>query len=264
MKITLISPYPDIKSFGLRILSSCLKKEGHGVQLIFLPKRFTEEYKRKTLDEVVSLSEGADLIGLSLMTNYFDHAVQVSQALKAASGTPILWGGIHPTVRAEECFNYADMVCIGEGEEALLELTEKMKNGKPYHDTQSFWFKENGRVIKNQLRPLIRNLDAIPFQDYSYDNHYVLKNDSLARMDAQSLNEYMRGIYVTMPTRGCPFGCTYCCNNTFNKMHLRQNPIRKRSIDNIINECAAIKSKLPLIGNIVFDDDAFLSTPRKR
>jgi len=257
MKITLISPYPDIKSFGLRILSAYLKQNGHNVQFIFLPKRFTERYDKEALNGVIELSKRADLIGISLMTNFFDNAVQITQALKEKCAIPVLWGGIHPTVRPEECLDYADMVCIGEGEEAVVELIKKMEAGEYYYDVQNMWFKDKEKIIKNQLRPLIKELDTIPFQDYEYNNHYILNNESLKKMDTQLLNGYMCGSYVTMPTRGCPFGCTYCCNNTFNKMHLREKIVRKRSIESLINECIDIKTRLPFVDNIAFDDDAF-------
>ena len=46
-----------------------------------------------------------------------------------------MWGGTHATVRPDECLDFADMVCIGEGEEALIELTRKMKKGQYYYDT---------------------------------------------------------------------------------------------------------------------------------
>ena len=137
MKVTLISPYLDIKSFGLRTLSACLKKEGHDVQLIFLPRPFTERYEDKTLNEVVKISSGAALIGISLMTNFFDNAVQISQILRKSLDIPILWGGIHPTIRPQECLNYADLVCIGEGEEAVTELARKMEGGQGYHKDDS-------------------------------------------------------------------------------------------------------------------------------
>ena len=39
----------------------------------------------------------------------------------------LLWGGIHPTIRAEESLDHADMVCIGEGEETIVELQTKYK-----------------------------------------------------------------------------------------------------------------------------------------
>jgi len=41
----------------------------------------------------------------------------------------------------EDCINYADIVCIGEGEYAMAELLQKKKEGKDYTDTRNFWFK---------------------------------------------------------------------------------------------------------------------------
>lgn len=112
MNIALISPYPDLHAFGIRTISACLKREGHDVNLFLLPKQFTERYENRTLNEIVNLSKKSNLIGISLMTNFFDNAIQITQKLKENYDIPILWGGIHPTIRPEECLNYADMVCI--------------------------------------------------------------------------------------------------------------------------------------------------------
>lgn len=96
MKVILISPYPEIQAIGIRSLSACLKKEGHNVQLIFLPRNFTDRYEDKTLNDVVNISKGADLIGISVMTNFFDNVIQITQRLKKDLNIPILWGG-HPS-----------------------------------------------------------------------------------------------------------------------------------------------------------------------
>lgn len=257
MKVTLISPYQDIKAYGLRIISSVLKKSSCKVDLIFLPKSFKDAYSKITLSQLVELSRHSDLIGISLMTNFFDSACHLTDVLKKNTSIPVIWGGVHPTVRPEECLNHADMVCVGEGEEALEELLFKKMSGSSYLDTASIWFRENNRIIKNPIRPLIRNLDNVPFQDYSLDTHYILKDKEIVKVDSAILDSYLKSSYVTMPTRGCPLGCTYCCNNAFNKIHPGENPVRKRSVQNIIDECSAAKSDLPFIRNLVFDDDAF-------
>jgi len=259
MKITLISPYEEIYALGIRILSSCLKKEGHNIQVIFLRNCFYDRYKDKTLNEVVELSRGTDLIGISLMTNLFENAVQITQMLKKNLSVPILWGGIHPTIRPEECLDYADMVCIGEGEETLVELARKMENGADFYNIQGMCFKEKGKVIKNKLRPLIRNLDSVPFLDYSYENHYILVDGHILKADEDLLKKYFwsHSAYPILATRGCPFSCTYCCNNTINEMWPEHKFVRKRSIENIIRELIEAKNNLPFIENIIFDDDAF-------
>ena len=148
MKITLVSPYPDLKAFGLRTLSSCLKKKGHDVQSIFLPKRFKDRYEEKDLNGLVELSKRTDLVGISLMTNFFDNAVQITQALKNQCNIPVLWGGVHPTIRPDECLKYADMVCIGEGEESLAELANTMDDKKSYYNIGGIWFKDKENIIK--------------------------------------------------------------------------------------------------------------------
>lgn len=203
------------------------------------------------------ISQGADLVGISLMTNFFDNAVQITQRLKKDLDTPVIWGGIHPTIRPMECLDYADMVCVGEGEETVVELAKKIEKGRNYQNVQGLWLKNKNEVIKNNIRPLIQNLDSIPFPDYDCKNHYILDDKCLRKMDENLLQRYTEGTYMTIPTRGCPFGCAYCCNNTLNKMYPRQKPIRERSADNVIRELMQVKTKLPKTVNIKFDDDAF-------
>lgn len=247
-------------AFGIRILSACLKKEGHNVQIILLPTPFACQYKDNILKEVVALSEEADLIGISLMTNFFDNAVQVTQKLKENLSVPVLWGGIHPTICPTECLDHADMVCIGDGEETVVELVRKIENEEDYRNVQGIWLKEGDNIIKNEKRPLIQDLDSIPFPDYDLENCYVLgaKGNRIHKMDEDMLKKRaMGGVYSTIPTRGCPSGCSYCCNNTLNKMYPTQKTTRKRSVDNIIEELTEIKGKLPFIDTIRFEDDNF-------
>jgi len=261
MKITLISPYEEIYAIGIRILSSCLKKAGHDIQVIFLRNCFYDRYKGKTLDEVAGISKEADLIGVSLMTNLFENAVQITQMLRKNLHVPILWGGIHPTIRPEECLDYASMVCIGEGEETFVELARRMGDGADFYNTQGMWFKDKRRIIKNKLRPLISDLDLIPFPDYSYENHWILDGGHIVKMDKNLLKKYFwsRSIYPILATRGCPFSCTYCCNNTINEIWPEQKSVRKRGIENIIRELIEAKNNLPFIEKIIFDDDSFFS-----
>ncbi|MDO8551400.1 MAG: radical SAM protein [bacterium] len=257
MKIVLISTSSDIQAFGLRTISSCLKKEGFNVKLIFLPNLFWIKYEERSLRDVVKIARGAGLIGVSLMTNFFDNAVQVTQRLKKDLNIPIIWGGIHPTIRPEESLNHADMVCIGEGEETIVELAKRMQEKKNYQKVQGVWLKNKNKLIKNKLRPPLTDLNSIPFQDYDYKNHYILHNNLVQKMDEKLFKRHSEGIYMTIPTRGCPFGCSYCCNNILNKMYHKKQIVRERSIDNLIEELVFVKDKLPVIDTIKFDDDAF-------
>jgi len=257
MHVTLLSLYPSISSFGVRTLSAYLKRTGHHVRIVFLPQDFQRKYTEKTLSEIARSLQETDLIGISLMTNFFDNAVQITQRLKSTGSAPILWGGIHPTIRPEECLEHADMVCIGEGEESLAELAGKMEAGLDHRHVPGMWVKHNNRITKNSQRPLIQDLDAIPSPDYDLENHYILEDEHVVKMTMDLFQEHCGGKYMTFPTRGCPFGCTYCCNNTLNKIHAGQKIVRKRSIDSLITELMHVKAHMPSIQSIYFDDDAF-------
>ena len=103
MNITLISLCEEIFMYGMGTLSACLKKEGHNVQIIFMPTNFQEKYPNESLNELVELSKDSELIGISLMTIFFKYGVQITETLKSVLNIPVLWGGIHPIVQPEEC-----------------------------------------------------------------------------------------------------------------------------------------------------------------
>ena len=270
MKITLISPYEDIACLGLRSISAYLKRAGYQTQMIFLPRVGTEgiryqgfqyRYDERLLRQVVALAMDSDLIGISLMTNYFDNAVQLTRKLKQELDAPIIWGGIHPTVRPEECLDYADMVCLGEGEEAMFELVTKMQAGQCYEDVRNVWLRINNRVVKNELRPLLQDLDSLPYPDYDLEGHYVLykRNESRA-MTYSLLSQYLDNTYTTMLSRGCPWQCTYCCNNAVKILYRHQKILRRRSVEHFIGELAQVKARMPFIEAVKIEDDNFFSS----
>lgn len=259
MKVALISPYNTISAYGLRSISACLKKAGHEVKLIFLPSTYTANYEEKVFAQLIELVKDSRLIGISLMTNYFENAVSLTLNLQRFISAPIIFGGIHPTVRPEECLQYADMICVGEGEETVIELAKKMSEGENYFDTLGMWFKHNGKIIKNNLRPLIQDINSLPFQDYDYESHFLLHENQIQIMNKKLLELYLQNTYSMHPTRGCPYVCSYCCNNVINKLYPKEQSkiVRKRSVENVIQELQIIKNTLPSTKSIIFEDDAF-------
>lgn len=279
MRITLISPYPDIASLGIRIMSSLLKQEGFTTNLIFLPNiaaeksrkpQFVYLYDQSVMEELIEICGDSHLVGISLMTNYFEGAAQITKALKRNLRAPVIWGGIHATIRPEECLAYADIVCLGEGEHAVLELAQKLNKGESYYHINNLWFKKDGHIIKNPLRPLIQDLDSLPFPDYDLESHYILEQSRIHPLDESllkkalargSISRYMNMVaYQTMATRGCPHKCTYCCNDTLRNLYPGQNYVRRRSAGNIIDELAQVKEKSSFIQAFWFSDDSFFAT----
>ena len=107
----------------------------------------------------------------------------------------------------------------------MVELVTKMENGQGYYDVPGMWFKENGKIIKDAIRPLIRNLDTIPLPDNDYVNKYILSGKLIRAMNDDLLTKHSgRGkqMYKTLLSRGCLFECTYCCNSAFKKLYPNQ------------------------------------------
>lgn len=271
LKITLISPYENIAANGLRIISAYLKNYGHKVELIFLqaPKlKFSGTYSSEVADDVINLCKASDLIGFSLMSNYFVRVRDLTRRIKSKLDIPVIWGGIHPTVKPEECLEFADMVCIGEGEDAMLELAQKLQPSGTVA-LKNIWFKKNSKIIKNELLPLEEDLDKYPFQDYDITTHYLLRGGRVVKMNEQLLGEAMphnsdRGVaaveYYVMGIRNCPHSCTYCCNNALRRLYSvnKQNRfVRFRTPRNIIDEIESVKNRFPFIKQVLITDDTF-------
>jgi radical SAM superfamily enzyme YgiQ (UPF0313 family) len=281
MKLTLITPTPpDICAFGVRGLSSYIKNKGHSVKTIFLPSSLEAPkhrydniytYEENILDDVINLAKDSDLIGISFMTNYFDPALKITEKIRKELDVPIIWGGAHPTVKPDECLNYVDMVCIGEGEEALAELMHNMSEGNPYHNIKNLWVRKNGKILRNSLRPLIQNIDGLPFFDFDLKDQYVIdiRKNKVVEMDSElfkfilpremHFNNTIRISFKTYASRGCPHRCSYCINNCLRKMYSGQRYLRKKSVDKVIEELEQIKDKFPFIEIFILFDDTFFA-----
>lgn len=280
MKVTLISPYPDITAFGIRTISSYLRRHGHKTQLIFLPPTCGENifsdncsYGDKTLEDLIPLCNNSDLVGITLMTNFYGAAVQITKKLKSSVKAPVIWGGVHATIRPEESLEHADMVCVGDGEEAILELITRMEKGNPYRDVSNIWVKENGTIIRNPPRNLSNDLDKFPRPDYSSEEQYILDEGKIRlltydlikkHLEKGTVSAYLKKTgYQTMTGRGCPHNCTYCINDTLKGIYNNQNYLRWRSTAHIIDELLWVKESLAYVGFIWISDDSFFARPKK-
>ena len=97
MKVSLISPYPDITNYGLRTLSAVLRQAGHETVVICMPdfagdgeskhvKMSEERYTPEVIAQMLEVMADSDLVGVSLMTHYFDSSKQVTRAIKERLG----------------------------------------------------------------------------------------------------------------------------------------------------------------------------------
>lgn len=288
MKVTFITPTPpDLSAFGVRSLSAYLRAKGVETSLIFLPGsigllkeggEFAYHYPEHVLDHIVDICKGSDIIGVSFMTNYFDRALQVTGNIKKAlPDTPLIWGGIHPSSKPEEALEYADMVCLGEGEEALFDVVTRLAGGKDVAGAAGVWVKRGGSIIKSPLRNLIPSLDKIPNFDFSNNGHYVLdrKSGAIEVLDDELLKAHLpilphfNGGFVkafrTMTDRGCPHRCSYCNVSNIKEMYKADETpyFRARTVENAVAELVEIKKRFPFVEAVQFFDDTFFARPLK-
>jgi radical SAM superfamily enzyme YgiQ (UPF0313 family) len=255
MEILLISlqsfPHATIvKSHGISYIYSILEKHNHNVTVLYLPTDEREGDIKEISRFVTNLNP--DLIGFSLMTIHFDRCIKLTEELKKTK-IPVIWGGVHSIIAPEECLKYVDMVCAGEGEHAIIELTTRMENNEDYYDVKNIWFFKNGKIIKNP-RSVNQNLDELPLKVDL--NSYVLHKGKIRKLNKRLYKAVIKGHglwYDIIASRGCPYSCSYCCNSTFSKLFGKQ--IRRRSVANVIKELSEIKEQFKLIN---FQDDCFI------
>lgn len=250
MKITFF--YAAFENLGIEYLSAALKAKGHTTELVFSPSVYSTD---NTLKRYLHLSDAQlakkiiatspDLVAFSIMSDMFGRLKNIASLVKNyAPHIKIIAGGIHPTSRPQmlEENNVFDYLCLGEGEDAMIELAEALENNRPTNHIQNIWSKENNTIYKNELRPLNLNIDTIPFPDKDlFLSKYPLNTQSL---------------YMTMTGRGCPFNCTYCYNSFIRDIYPK-NYLRRRSVDNVITEMSQA-AKRPAIAHALFVDDTFI------
>lgn len=292
MEVVLIAPYPDITALGVRSLSAQLNYKGISTKILFIPAplkklRFHSEflypYSNRELDLIKQFCINADLIGISFMSNYKDRAVQLTEFLNNSNSKLLVWGGVHPTAQPLESLDYVDIICRGEAEEAFLELCLNLQQDKDITSIDNFWFKRNGKVVKNPVRSLQKNLDLLQAADYRFNYHSVLDRDTeqillldektqikylvtdaISRSRNQGSHHSQAAFYQIMATRGCPHECTFCYNSEYKELYKKRNYLRRRSDENIIEELLNMKESSPSYQYVVFCDDSFFAASRAK
>lgn len=259
MKIVLISTSTAAGDQGLRTISSVLKKSGNEVKLVFLTasEDYSKLYSNEVLNQLKRICSGADIIGISSMSSTAKRAIQVIDSIRPL-GKMIIWGGVHATLAPDQCISHADVVCVGEGEEAIVQLVKNLKAKKPIKKIKNLWINDNGKIIKNPVRPLISNLDNLPLPDYEIKDHFILKGSKIVRFSEADLNGYI--FFLT--GRGCPYCCTYCSNKAFNNVYSgKWGRVRWHSPDYIIKGILYLTGKYPSLKVFDIRDDTFSLRP---
>jgi len=263
MKITLISAATYPSDQGIRTISSVLKKAGHKVNMVFMPlsEDYSKFYTNDELKQLSNLCKNSDLIGISSFVSTAPRAVQIIKFLeKKFPDKPIVWGGIHATISPQDCIKDCNIVCVGEGEGAILDLVNALEKKKSIDKVRNLWIKkQDGEIIRNPVRPLIDDMDQIPLPDYGTSSHYILDSHKIRKFSEDDLD----GAIFFLTGRGCPHGCDYCSNSLLNELYKgkRKKIVRWHSVDYIIEGILKLKKQFPTLSYFDIRDDTFSLRP---
>ncbi len=267
MKISLISTSTFPSDQGIRTISSVLKKAGHDVKLIFmtLSENYSKNYTKLELLQLSKIVKDSKLIGISSYASTARRAYQISNFLKNKFEIPIIHGGVHATISPEKAIKHSDMVCVGEGEGAIVELANSIENNGSVDKIKNLWINKNTesgkKTIKNPVRNLIDNLDELSFPDFEISTHHILEKGNIRKFKEEDL----AGQIFFLTGRGCPYGCYYCSNSHFNELYKgkRKKILRWHSPEYIIKGIIYMKKKFPSLGYFDIRDDTFSLRPLK-
>lgn len=169
-----------------------------------------------------------DIVGITLPTPAFNQVLEVSRIIKRlSSDIKVVVGGPHPTAFPVETTKEdpVDISVYGEGEITFTEIVDSLQNNSSLKNIKGIAYKdEYGNVKLNEPRPLISDLDLIPFPaKYLLPLEIYFAPPTKRESNKRSTN--------MITSRGCPYECTYCMARViWNKR------VRFRSVKNVVDE----------------------------
>jgi len=254
MKIVFINLHGDT-NVTVAYLHSLIEKAGFDITTIHFRRLITEltpstKAELETLKRVIK-KINPEVILLSVNSISFWNAVTITNIFK---NKKVIWGGVQPLIDPERCMEYVNIIVRGEGDGAAIDILNAIQNKKPLDKIKNVWLKKGNKIIKNDFRPLIQNLDELPYPDFSDKNKLYLLGSKVYKKNPLPHSNYE---YNVTFSRGCPFSCTYCINHFYNKT-FKNKYLRRRSVNSAINELRLAKKLYPKLKNINFWDDVFM------
>ncbi len=226
------------ESIGISSVAAVLKANGHEVDLLLVSH---------TPDIIQAVRDyDPQVVAFSALTGVHNAVLSLAQEIKRVFPQIVtVIGGPHPTYSPEVVEKPGvDIICRGEGELAMLELCDTLEAGKDIRRIQNFWVKEaSGEIFKNELRPLVADLDEFPFPDRELYYKYDFIRDLPMKRFIASI--------------GCPYPCTFCHEPVIFQMYKGKGKYyRRKSPRRVVDEISYIRDRYPL-SHVHFSDDLF-------
>lgn len=233
----------DVSSppLGLAYLAAVAREEGFDVGIVDCT---SEGIEHEELSSILQ-REQPDLVGITATTPSVIDGYMVARTAKEI-GSTVVMGGVHPSALPMDTLLECpaiDIVVIGEGENTLREVLERHDAGRDVGDVRGIAYRENGRIVLNEPRPLIKELDSLPMPAFDLLPLPTFKK--------------RKRFGVVMTSRGCPFKCTFCSSST-----LFGSRWRAHSPERVLEEVKLLHDEYG-VGDVEVLDDTFTLSKKR-
>lgn len=234
---------------GMAYLAAVVKRAGHEVTIY---NQDLHHYPEAHLTQYLNENR-FDVVGVGVIGGYYQYRklLKISAAINAARQKPhYIIGGHGPSPEPEYFLRktHADAVVIGEGEDTVLELIESLGDPGRLPGVKGIAWRDNGKVIINERRPLIADIDTIPFPAYEL---FPIEYYRLLREPHAGPSDFLLPV---LSGRGCLFKCNFC--------YRMDEGFRPRSSDGILEEIRFLQ-RYHGINYVFFGDDLLMSSTKR-
>jgi radical SAM superfamily enzyme YgiQ (UPF0313 family) len=218
-KLLLIKPKQRLNHYSTQIeIARILGKPTNSVPLALplIAGLTPDHYDIKIIDEDIAYAPSRyqpDIVGITMITSNSARGYQLAEKYRKA-GAKVVLGGPFPSYNVEECLQYGDSIVVGEAELHWKNVLADFEN--------------------NELKPVYKTEGYI-----DYTTSVIPRWDLVPTKKMLSIN--------VQASRGCPYNCEFCLTT-----HLFGRQVRRRNIDDVVNEIKQIPKK-----NILFVDENF-------
>jgi anaerobic magnesium-protoporphyrin IX monomethyl ester cyclase len=193
--------------YGILQLAAFLERENNDVEIQVLDCN-AEALDWKGLEKRIE-SFNPDMVASSALATCNTYvALRTLEIAKGLNPNVVtVAGGQHFSILAEESlktYPEIDVIVRGEGEETLAKLVQTVADGRSFSSVKGISFRNNGQIVHTPPRPLIENLDNLPFPGYKFVENLVQKYHFTAMAGNKTRYALIEG------SRGCPHQCTFC------------------------------------------------------
>jgi radical SAM superfamily enzyme YgiQ (UPF0313 family) len=184
---------------GILAVSTPLLRAGYEICLI--DSTITPNFQKRVLAEL----KDALCLAVSLVTGpMIKETVEIARAAKELyPDKPVVLGGWHPSLLPHQTLAapYIDIVVKGQGEDAFLEIVQRIEAGESMKGVQGVGYKEDGHIVFNQPRELK------PIRELPPKAYHLADFDAYERVCGRRWAMYTSSL-------ACPYNCAYCTNNS--------------------------------------------------